>query len=204
MIRTVKAKLSIFLGFWVLVSTFLSFAGEPNLRPASGKVVLRLRYRAEASKLQKNPYTIGMFVGGEYEEPYEYFGTLMGTDWDGCIYIFDPIKSNLWVLKRFDRQGKFKEAWNPIRARYGESVAVTKDGYIWTGIRWVDADRLKGFPILVYRKGRKEPVIDWRKELPRHVKEVRDKVSAKVGIDWESFGRKGSHMLIHGIWPYSG
>lgn len=170
--------------FLVLVSTMLVADGL-NLQPAPGRVILRLRYRSEASKLQKNPYTIGMFEGGEYEEPYEYFGALIGTDWDGCIYIFDPIKSNLWVLKRFDRQGKFQEAWNPMRARFGESVAVTKDGYIWTGIRWVDSDRLKGFPIVVYRKGRKEPTVDWRKELPRHVKEVRDKVSAEVGIDWQ-------------------
>ncbi|MEM2250174.1 MAG: hypothetical protein QXP16_05690 [Candidatus Bathyarchaeia archaeon] len=177
------------MGFVVFVSIFL-FAGEPNLQPALGKVVLRLRYRGEASKLQKNPYTIGMFVGGEYEEPCEYFGSLTGTDWDGCIYIFDPIKPNFWVLKRFDRQGKFQEAWNPIRARFGESVAVTKDGYIWTGIRWVDTDRLRGFPILVYRKGRKEPVIDWRRELPRHVKEVRDKVSAEVGINWEKLWKE--------------
>lgn len=181
--RHKRQSLTVSLCFCVFISALLGVDGL-NLQPTPGKVILRLRYRGESSKLQKNPYTIGMFEGGEYEEPWEYYGALVGTDWDGCIYIFDPIRSNLWVLKRFNKQGKFQEAWNPIRARYGNMVAVTKDGYIWTGIRWVDTDRLKGFPIVVYRKGRKEPIIDWRKGLPSHVEEVKKKVSAEAGIDW--------------------
>jgi len=190
--RIARIKFGAFLCLCVLVL----IANEVNLQPIPGKVILRLRYRGETSELKKNPYTIGIFER-EVEDPAEYIGALMGTDWDGCIYIFDPIKPDLWVLKRFDRQGKFQEEWNPIRARYGENVAVTKDGYVWLGIRWVDSDRLRGFPLVAYQKGKKAPIIDWRRELPKHVKDVRDKVSAEIGVDWEKIWEERKESYVH-------
>jgi hypothetical protein len=192
-IRTKKVTLNALLGFCAIMLN-LMIIDKLNLRPVSGKVVLSLRYRSLLSKLQKNPYTIGMFFG---EHGQEYFGTLIGTDWDGCIYIFDPIDWNLWTLKRFDRQGRFQEAWNPIRAFCGINAVVTKDGYIWLGIGWVPFDRLRGFPIIAYLKGKKEPAIDWRKELPKHVMKIRDKLLSEVGIDlekrWEEKEKTAAH-----------
>jgi len=192
-IGTKKVKLNALLGFCAIMLNLMIII-ELNLQPMSAKVVLRLRYRSVESKLQKNPYTIGMFFG---EHGQDYFGALIGTDWDGCIYIFDPIDWNLWTLKRFDRQGRFQEAWNPIRAFCGHNVVVTKDGYIWLGIRWVDSDRLRGWPIIAYRKGKKEPVVDWRKELPKHVVKIRDKLLAEVGIDLEKRWKEREKTAVH-------
>lgn len=152
-----------------------------------GKVVLRLPYRGTAP--HKSPYTIGFWPAEECSGDM-YVGQFMGTDWDGCIYIFDPIDRAKWMLKRFDRKGRFQEEWEPIKERLdsGEGVAVTKDGYIWTGffVRGTKDDDIPGLPVLVYRKGIKRPVIDWRYSVPEEVRDRISKALAENGLEWRT------------------
>lgn len=156
--------------------------GEKRLE---SRIVLRLAYRGQVKNYLSKPYTIGMFEFGEHR--IFYSGDLMGTDWNGNIYIFDPIAPDLYVLKRFDRKEVFKEAWEPIRARRGHGVGVTKDGYIWTGLGWVVADRPNGWPVVVYRSGIKKPVMDWRYKLPKAIEDKVYNFLKKSGFEWKKW-----------------
>jgi len=161
--------------------------GAVSMSP--GRVVLRLHYRKVADERLSKPYTIGMFDS----EVFSSIATFMGTDRDGCIYILDPQTSQSSILKRFDREGQFREAWHLIDAQAGKGVAVTKDGYVWTGLSRLDPESYAGFPIVVYRKGRKAPVLDWRQKLPKEVEDAIRKALKESGMEWE----KG-WMMVYG------
>lgn len=78
-------------------TTFISelLISDQNKKFVQEKLILRLPYRDKIKNLMKhNPYTIGMFESF-YEERYLYYGRFIGTDWDGNIYIFDPIREDL-------------------------------------------------------------------------------------------------------------
>lgn len=169
---------------------------EPKTSQSQGEIVLRLRYRDYQVKPHVNPYTVGIFDS----EDFTYAAEFMGTDWDGCIYILDPVKEKLHVLKRFDRKGRFREAWQPIHCKTGVKVAVTKDGFIWTGLHFSYGDDIPGLPVVVYRKGSKRPIIDWRFQLPKNVEEAIVKVLTSKGFrwraeDWWFFGEEFSSGL---------
>ena len=117
----------------------------------------------------------------------------MGTDREGSIYILDPQTSQSSILKRFDREGQFQEAWNPMDAQAGKGVAVTKDGYIWTGLSRLDPEDYAGLPIVVYRKGQKAPVLDWRQKLPKEVEDAIRKALKESGMEWEK-----RWMMVYG------
>lgn len=87
-------------------------------------------------------------------------------------------------MVQLTRNGRFRECWNPIRARLGGRVAVTRDGYIWSGIHWAEPP-LPGLPILVHRKGRKSPVLDFRYRLPKHFEEEMRKALIENGFKWK-------------------
>jgi hypothetical protein len=180
--------------------TALLFASEHRRDPPPGKVVLHLPYRNGSDKHLAKPYTFGMF---DWEEE-SYFANFVGTDWDGNIYIMDPIEPDVCVLKRFDRQGYFQEVWKPIRARASNGIAVTKDGYIWLGLRWVVSDRLNGLPIVVYQKGKKEPAIDWRSKLPQEVESRIRAVLKEAGLEWKKWTEVPRYDLATNDWHVLG
>jgi len=119
----------------------------------------------------------------------------MGTDWDGCIYVMDPQTSQSSYLKRFDRKGRFREAWGPIDAHLGKAAAVTKDGYIWTGLSRLDPEDYTGLPVVVYRKGQKAPVLDWRHKLPKELDDAIRKALKEKGMEW----KKGKGWMVFGL-----
>ena len=169
----------------IFMSEFL-ISGQ-NKKFVGGRIILRLSYRDRIKNyLKHNPYKIGMFEGGECPRGL-YYCQFIGTDWDGNIYLFDPIDDDLYILKCFDKNGLFKMMWNPIRANCGNKVAVTRDGYIWVGLRWVVDDRLDGLPIVVYRKEKKKPVMNWyyENEIPKSVKDKIHHILNKVGLKWK-------------------
>jgi hypothetical protein len=137
------------------------------------------------------PYSIGIFDS----QVFFSSATFMGTDWEDNIYIMDPLTSESCVLKRFDKNGQFREAWDSIDAQRGKSVAVTKDGYIWAGLGRLDPEDYAGFPIVVYRKGKKGPALDWCHKLP---KELDDRIRTALkerGLEWE----KGKGWMVYGL-----
>jgi hypothetical protein len=113
------------------------------------------------------------------------YPTFMGTDWEGDIYVMDPLTSESCVLKRFDKNGRFREMWQPIDSQLGKAVAVTQDGYIWTGLARLNPEDYAGMPIVVYRKGKKSPVFDWRHKVPRAVDERIRKELKEMGLEWK-------------------
>jgi len=154
----------------------------PEVEPANvldeGKIVLRLRYRPlkPPDYHLKNPYSLvdpATYELGECDEPLTVV-RFLGTDWDGDIYFMDPLDGYHCILKRFDRHGKFKQAWGPLKVRSGWFVAVTKTGYVWV---WLETwDRPYHFPIVVYKKGETKKVMDWREEYWQVPKKVEEKI----------------------------
>lgn len=104
------------------------------------------------------------------------------------------------MLKRFDRQGRFRKAWNPIRAIDENRVTVTKDGYIWTGLEWVVSDRLDGLPIMVYQSGKEEPLMDWRYKLPKVVEDKIRAVLKGAGLEWKKWKELPNYDLATNDW----
>lgn len=145
----------------LFVTAVIFAASGPTGGPVVGKVVLRLPYRSVSDKPLSKPYSIGMF---ESEVDF-YSAALVGVDKEGDIYIADPLTPESGLLKRFDKQGRFREAWGPI---FAQGIAVAKDRYIWTGVGGY-VDRYAGLPMVVYQKGKKTPVLDWRNRLPREL-----------------------------------
>ncbi len=174
----------IIVGF--VTAVFWAASGQTDA-PKAGKVVLRLQYRGVLDRPEQrlddssNSYKIGVFES----ELYFHHPDLVGTDWEGNVYIMDPLTPELSVLKRFDKNGQFREVWRPIHARYGRGMAVTQDGYIWTGLLGDYEDR-PGLPIVVYRKGQKEPVIDWRNKVPKELdNRIRNSLKER-GLEWRN------------------
>jgi len=181
----------IIVGF--VTAGFWTASGQTDA-PKAGKVVLRLQYRGVLDRPEQrfddssNSYKVGVFES----ELYFHHPDLVGTDWEGNIYIMDPLTPELSALKRFDKNGQFREVWRPIHARYGSGVAVTRDGYIWTGLLG-DYEGRPGLPIVVYRKGQKDPVIDWRNKLPKELEDRVRKVLRERGLEWKKGGGAHSH-----------
>lgn len=178
--------------YWTSALAFIFVLALPatnewRSKSTKGKVVLRLSYRGlkQSKNYLKRPYTIGMFEKGKHGAFYS--GDLMGTDWNGNIYIFDPIDKDIHIVKRFDKRGTFQEAWEPIQANAAHGVAVTKDGYIWVGLRWVVDERPNGWPIVVYRSGIKKPVMDWRYKLPKAIDEKIRAFLKEAGFEWKKW-----------------
>lgn len=162
-------------------SPLLGAADKGPLIPSVGRVVLRLSYRGKADAPPGKPTSIGLLV---YESEHRAAG-LVSTDWDGNLYLLDPLTSESTVLKRFDKQGRFLEEWSPIDDNYIGGLAVTRDGYIWMGPGGYEEGRA-GLPLLAYRSGQKEPVLDWRDRLP---KAINDRVRAGLnaqGKRWQA------------------
>lgn len=173
-----------------------------HTKPVNGKVVLRLSYRGrkQSKSYQDKPYTIGMFEG---KHGAFYSGDLMGTDWNGNIYIFDPIDENINIIKRFDKQGIFQEVWEPIRADAAYNVAVTKDGYIWVGLRWIVEEKPNGWPIVVYRSGVKKPIMDWRHKLPKAIDEKVHTFLKEAGFEWKKWEELPYYDFATNDWCFS-
>jgi|GEM_PF-6092618 len=87
---------AVFVLMFVFTFTFLSLNNGNTQKSIKGKIILRLHYRERKKSYLNNPYTIGIF---EFEHKALYSGDFVGTDWDGNIYIFDPINVGLHVLK---------------------------------------------------------------------------------------------------------
>jgi hypothetical protein len=146
----------------------------------AGRVVLRLPYRGVVRSGAAKPSTVGMFdTGSQVHCPW-----FMGTDWHGNIYVLDPITPASSVLRCFDKGGQFREAWSPVSAWIGSGVSVTRDSYIWTGLEG-DTENYSGLPIAVYRSGRKDPVVDWRYQLPDELQQKISSALKEHGLTWE-------------------
>jgi hypothetical protein len=162
-------------GHYVVPNT----APVPRSVPGPDKQLLRLAYRGEAQKLPRDQYRIGIF----HADTYFHCADLMGTDREGNIYLLDPLASQRYALKRFDRQGHFREMWSPLGVWSGKGVTVTKSGYIWMGL---EGDGEAGLPIVVYRQGSKTPVLDWRKKLPGALASAIRKALEEKGLAWKT------------------
>jgi len=191
---------AIFTFMLVFTFTSLSLNDRDIQKILKGKVILRLHYRERTKNYLGKPYTIGMF---KFEHGALYSGDFVGTDWDGNIYIFDPIDVDLHVLKRFNKRGLFMESWDPINAKRGCGVAVTKDGYIWLGLRWVVEERPNGWPIVVYRSGIKKPVMDWRYKLPKAIDEKVRAILKETGFEWKKWEELPDYDFATNDWYFA-
>jgi hypothetical protein len=147
--------------------------------PGPEKQVLRLSYRGEVENRSPDPHRIGLFYTGTYL----HCADLMGTDREGSIYLLDPLRYKTCVLKCFDRQGRLREAWNPLGVYHGSAVTVTERGYIWTGLN--GEENGAGLPVVVYRQGKKAPVVDWRRKLPAALAAAVQKALQEKGLAWK-------------------
>ncbi len=192
--------------FWrpaTILSTLITLASPvpANLAQSSqsGVRVLRLPYRGAMERDGSVGYSAGMFAS----QTLFHVAALMGTDYDGCIYIMDPSTRDQCVLRRFDRHGSSREHWGPIQALTGKGVAVTKDDYVWVAIETDQPEAIRGLPIVVYRKGQRQPSLDWRIRGPREVETVsggrigsRDRVTPWAIVDLESGGNEVSLRFL--------
>jgi hypothetical protein len=161
---------------------FLGGTGGRIDAGVDGDLFLRLRHagRCSVEQSKARPHRLGVFdVEGE-----AYHGEFLGVDWQGCVYLSDPISPQQIMLKCFARNGKFQQAWGPVRCDSLESCAVTKDGHVWLGPWNGGANGAPGLPVVAYYKGSPTPLIDWRRKLPDGVAEGIREAVLRRGLKW--------------------
>ena len=167
--------------FIVLTVAFLASlptGGQVKTPKVKPRPVLRLPYRWLLEKPSlSNPYSIGMF-----EDEINFFrGGLAATDWEGNIYVIDRQNFEIDFLKCFDKYGKFREFWEAFIWR--GNIATTKDGYVWVP---TSEEKITGLPIMVFRKGRKSPVADWRFSLSSEFQNKIEMTLKDKGFKWKT------------------
>lgn len=169
--------ISLFISFSLWLDCYLGQAKEGKF--TKGKVILRLRYRGFLEKPITIPYRLGLFVlHGEGGPGFPHF---VGTDWNGNIYLSDPVEPEWCILQCYDRRGKFLWSWGPIPTVLG--VTATKDDYLWIVMIPIP----EGIPVIVLKKsGRKPKLIwDWREGIPKKMEERIRKAVEDKGLKWE-------------------
>lgn len=141
----------------------MSFLGMKALgqQPSNEKhtrKVLDIRYRASSVDPVSLPNSLGMIRS----DRFSFMPDLVCTDQSRTIFISDVTAMGYCQLKRFDRNGRFLEAWKPVSEDAFYQGAVSSHGYIWMACT---GQEFRGLPIVVYRAGRSSPVIDWRDDL---------------------------------------
>lgn len=144
---------ALFVALAVNLEHVLNASAQVAQNTVRERDVLALAYRGAKTKPADNPYSIALYNAGTRMA----IGNVRCSDWQGNIYVADPVSPEKAVLKRFDRFGKFREQWTLEGALTASKVSVSRSGYIWVGR--AEADYAKaGMPILLLKCGTRNPL----------------------------------------------
>jgi len=141
--------------------------------------VLTLKYRPPisfntVSEPDVPANTAGLFYG-DHDHPSVHHPCLAGVDNANNIYVVNAISQAYSRLERYDMNGKQTDSWQVFEGNTQVDVVCSSDHYIWAALDQSD-DYSTGFPLLVYRPGRRAPLIDWRSGIDPKLEEQLCKV----------------------------
>ena len=162
----------------------------PPVLNAKG-VVLRLPYKAKQSDAPLHPSQISLYSG----ESAFHRGGVVCTDWQGHIYVYDPISPGKGVIKKFDSTGKLVHTFELPPMPFVLSASVTRKGTLWVGMG-TEFTPTSELPVLAFRAEDTKPFLDWRVNLPEQLKQVIETpkkqdvtmLEEKVSTYWRFYG----------------
>ena len=163
------------------------------------KMVLRLPYRGTKSIHDYPSNYVGIYRNAVDDAVYAAFA---GVDQNANVYIIDHIPGRKIVLKCFDRKGKLRAQWPPILGVV-RGASVSSSGYVWLGV--TDSKYSKeGLPLLAYKLGNREPVVDWRVKVPiAHRKSIGTSLLSQLNSGYVFDLMTGGNLFSVRIWAES-
>ena len=139
------------------------------------RVVLRLPYKGAQPNALLHPEQISLYF--EQNESFTFHqGSITCTDWQGNIYVYDPVLPSKGLIKKFDKNGKLVHTFELPPMHFLLNAAVTRKGTLWVAIGTPYA-RDKELPVLAFRAEDTKPFLDWRFNVPEQLKQAARKTN---------------------------
>ena len=131
------------------------------------RVVLRLPYKAAQPDASQHPAQVSLYYEKNEEQTFHQGGVIC-TDWQGNIYVYDPILPDKGLIKKFDRNGKLVHSFELPATYFILNAGVTRKGTLWLGLG-AKYTSMPGLQVLAFKVGQKHPFIDWRVQVPEQL-----------------------------------
>ena len=139
------------------------------------RVVLRLPYKGAQPDASLHSNQISFYF--EQNESFTFHqGSVACTDWQGNIYVYDPVLPGKGLMKKFDRSGKLVHTFELPAMDFLLNAAVTRKGTLWVAMGTPYASS-KELPVLAFRAEDTKPFLDWRVDVPEQLKQIAQKTT---------------------------